>query len=136
MGLLSFIDDFISNPLADDSIPRAKKYSKVAEKVKGKISTRYFNKDEDTKYPGGGARDIHWKSKNPDLMMKAIQSRIMDIRNDLREHGFTRDANDLDQIWDWLYDYEKVVLSKMSEKEQEKYYMISGYYADYDLSDY
>lgn len=136
MGLLSFIDDFISNPLADDSIPRAKKYSKVAEKVKGKISTRYFNKDEDTKYSGGGARDIPWKSKNPDLMMKAIQSRIMDIRNDLREHGFTRDANDLDQIWDWLYDYEKVVLSKMSEKEQEKYYQISGYYADYDLSDY
>ena len=122
MGLYSFIEDVIFNLVPDDDIPRAKKYSKVA--------------DEDTKYPGGGARDIPWKSKNPDLMMKAIQSRIMDIRIDLREHGFTRDADDLDQILDWLYDYEKTVLDKMSEKEQEKYYKISGYYADYDLSDY
>lgn len=94
MGLFSFFEDVICSPLPDES--RIKKYSKVAEKVKGKISTRYFNKDEDTKYPGGGARDIPWKSKNPDLMMKAIQSRIMDIRIDLREHGFTRDADDLD----------------------------------------
>ena len=136
MGLFSFFEDVICNPLVDESIPKAKKYSKVAEKVEGKISTRYFKRDEDTKYPGGGARNIPWKSKNPDLKMKAIQSRIMDIRNDLRSHGFTRDADDLDQLWDWLYDYEKIVLSKMSEKEQEKYYKISGYYADYDLSDY
>lgn len=95
MGLYSFIEDIIFNPLVDNSTPKAKKYSKVAEKVKGKISTRYFNKDEDTKYPGGGARDIPWKSKNPDLMMKAIQSRIMDIRDDLREHGL----QEMQMIW-------------------------------------
>ena len=123
MGLFSLFEDVVFNPLVDNNAPKPKKYSKVAEKVKGKINTDRFRKDEDTKYPGGGARDIPWKSKNPDLKMKAI-------------HGFTRDAEALDQLWDWLYDYEKIVLEKMDDKERKKYYEISGYYADYDLSDY
>lgn len=136
MGLFSLFEDVVFNPLVDNNAPKPKKYSKVAEKVKGKINTDRFRKDEDTKYPGGGAKDIPWKSKNPDLKMKAIQGRIMHIKRDLESHGFTRDAEALDQLWDWLYDYEKIVLDKMDDKERKTYYEISGYYADYDLSDY
>ena len=135
---MSFIDDLAVTAilaLFGEKEPEPPK-KETAQKVDGNISTEYFAKKENTIYPGGSAKDIPWRRKNPDLRMKAIHGRLMDIKIDLEDHGFTRDAEDISSILDWLYDYEHDVLGLMDKPGRKDYYKLSGFYADYDLTDY